>query len=252
MSTALIPIIAHRIGNQDVQSVDGRILHAQLGLSRQYANWMRGWIKRANLLEHRDFEVFNTDVKNPSGGRPTGEYALTLDAAKCIAMMSGGEKGDTVREYFLDCERQAQAVTLPVMHDPALQAIMHLVTDLDATKHQLALVGSHVVRAEVKADMALDEARCMTLEEFVVKNGLLRQFPESQWPAMAKWLGHFCQQYGLATPKVSVPGKSWDEEKAYPLQALAALQRHELKKPRQVALVMGPNGITECAHGHEH
>ena len=66
----LIPIIVFRIGATDAESVDARILHANLGVNRQYADWIRTWVKKAHLVEHRDFEVFHTDVKNPIGGVP--------------------------------------------------------------------------------------------------------------------------------------------------------------------------------------
>ena len=93
------------------------------------------------------------------------------------------------------------------------------------------------IRAEGKADMALDEAHRMTLEEFILKNGLVRQFPQNAWRAIAGWLGTFCEQYNLSAPKVSVVAKPWGEEKSYPLQTLSAWLRHEQTKPRQVVLV---------------
>ena len=96
------------------------------------------------------------------------------------------------------------------------------------------------LRAETKADMALDEAHRMTIEEFIVKNGLLRQFPATEWSRMAIWLGQFCQQWGLSMVPVPVMGKPWPTEKAYPWQALAALQRHECQRARQIALVPTP------------
>ncbi|NJK86503.1 MAG: hypothetical protein HC906_11570 [Bacteroidales bacterium] len=65
-------------------------------------------IERCKLNENEDYIVFNENVKNPSGGRPTKEYALTLDSAKHIAMISGTEKGHEVRDYFIQFEKKAK------------------------------------------------------------------------------------------------------------------------------------------------
>jgi hypothetical protein len=92
-------------------------------------------------------------------------------------------------------------------------------------------------RAEGKADMALAEAHTMTLEDFVVKNALLRQFPRNQWPRCATWLIDFCDAWGLSVVKTPVIAKPWAEENAYPLRALSALLRAETVKPRQLAIV---------------
>ena len=243
-TTALIPLMVFRIGTQDCQSVDGRLLHGQLGLARHYADWMKAWIKRANLQDHKDYEVFHADVKNPTGGRPSAEYALTLDAAKCIAMMAGGEKGDKVREYFLACERQAFALPDPVERYPELRAIRELLIATAEARDEAALARqeaqaaeARAIRAEGKADIALADAHHMTISDFILANGLHRQFPESQYARLAKWLGDFCTQWALPTYSDPVVAKPWPNEKSYPLQAFAALLRHEQTKGTQIHLV---------------
>jgi anti-repressor protein len=39
-------------------------------------------------------------MKNPSGGRPLTEYALSIDAAKELSMVEGNEKGKQARSFF--------------------------------------------------------------------------------------------------------------------------------------------------------
>ena len=85
--------------------------------------------------------------------------------------------------------------------------------------------------------MALAEIRTMTLEEFVLSNGLLHQLPRPQWSNYARWLTDFCQAYVLTIRKEPVPGRPWEYENVYPITALGALLRHEQTRPRQVALV---------------
>ena len=67
-------------------------------------------------------------------------------------------------------------------------------------------------RAEGKADLALADARTMTLEEFVLSNGLLRQMPEAQWPSYTRWLKEVCLALGHDVDKGKVLGKRWQME----------------------------------------
>ena len=147
---------------------------------------------------------------------------------------------------------------LPKLHDPTAQALMQLLIDHDATKYRLACLEAaqleqkdgliaqqaqtiealmQATRAETKADLALEDAHYMTLEDCIVKNGLLRQFPVSQWSSYTAWLKQYCLQYVLEIRKNPVVGKLWTDENAYPIPALAALIRYEQRKPRQLAMV---------------
>ncbi len=166
-----------------------------------------------------------------------------------------------VDDYF--AMKQAQAPTLPQLHDPTAQALMQLLIDHDATKYRLACLEAaqleqkdgliaqqaqtiealmQATRAETKADLALEDAHYMTLEDCIVKNGLLRQFPVSQWSSYTTWLKQYCLQYVLEIRKNPVVGKLWPDENAYPIPALAALIRYEQRKPRQLAMVSRATG----------
>jgi len=99
-------VVEGRIGDDLVQTANARDLHRFLNLTRDFNQWMREQIERARLIEGRDFQSYE-DVG--LGPRPRKEYALTIDAAKHIAMMSGSDRGFEVREYFLACERKVRA-----------------------------------------------------------------------------------------------------------------------------------------------
>lgn len=148
---APLALIARQIGDRTVQTVNGRELHAFLGLARDFNQWMREQIDRARLLAGRDYVSYE-DVGNPVGGRPRRECALTLDAAKHVAMMSGSDRGFEVRDYFIECERRAQALalSLPDFSNPAAAARAwaeqfeqreRLALENQAQAEQLAIVG---------------------------------------------------------------------------------------------------------------
>lgn len=99
-----------KIGDEDVNAVNARNLHSSLGSRDGFAHWIQDQIGRARLVEHRDYEVLGNLPQNPQGGRPSKEYALSLDAAKHVAMMAGTDKGFEVRDYFIKCEKKLSHV----------------------------------------------------------------------------------------------------------------------------------------------
>lgn len=225
MASELIPIIPWRIGAQDVESVDARVLHATLGKERQYADWIRTWIRKAHLAEHRDYEVFHTDVKNPFGGRPTIEYALSIDAAKCIAMMSGGDEGDKVRAYFLARERQAitlERQTMPQVKNPANQLLIETIVRLDAVEQRALEAEQRALSAEVKSQeatehalRAIEQQQFFTVAEYVCFEQLQPKMPESAYRALSDHLRLYCLDRRIPFRRVPVGGKQWGEEYAF-------------------------------------
>lgn len=87
-----------------VQTVNARDLHEALGIKRQFANWIKDALQ--DFQENQDFIIFNANVNKSVRGRPTQDYALTLDTAKHICMMSRCEKGKQLRQYFIEAEKQ--------------------------------------------------------------------------------------------------------------------------------------------------
>lgn len=110
----IIKIESRQIAEQSVQTVNARELHRFLGVGKDFSNWIKAQIKRADLVEGVDFMVLAQKGENPQGGRPLEEYHLTIDAGKNIAMLSGTAKGKEVRRYFIDCEARAKAAVATV------------------------------------------------------------------------------------------------------------------------------------------
>ena len=92
-----------------IPAINARDLHAFLGVKRDFNAWMQTQIKRARLVDGRDYLSYLQVGNLPEGGRPKTEYTITVDAAKHIGMMSGTDKGFEVRDYFIACERAALA-----------------------------------------------------------------------------------------------------------------------------------------------
>jgi phage anti-repressor protein len=118
MSTQLIPVVASVIGNQTVQTVDGRALHTFLEVPTEFSKWIDRRIEEYEFEEDKDFSSF---LAKSTGGRPTKEYALTLDMGKELAMVERTPKGKQARQYFIECERIALHAQ-PQPADPAALA----------------------------------------------------------------------------------------------------------------------------------
>lgn len=89
------------------RAVSARELHQFLESSQQFGNWIQNRINEYGFIENQDFEVFNKFIKNPTGGRPLKEYAVSLNMAKELAMVEKTSKGKQARQYFIEMERVA-------------------------------------------------------------------------------------------------------------------------------------------------
>lgn len=101
-----------------VQTVDARELHAFLEIGRDFHTWLNGRIEQYGFVEGQDFTPV---LGKSSGGRPTKEYAISIDMAKELSMVERNEKGREARRYFIDCERIAKEALnprLPNFNDP--------------------------------------------------------------------------------------------------------------------------------------
>lgn len=102
-----------KITEQDGRrAVNARELHQKLGNKRKFADWIKQRIEQYGFVENQDFEVFHNFVKNSQGGRPTEEYALSMDMAKELCMVENNEQGRNIRRYFIECERQFKQLAL--------------------------------------------------------------------------------------------------------------------------------------------
>lgn len=119
-NSTLIRIDSTSVGNEVIETVNARDLHAFLEVGKRFTTWLQDRIEQYGFIEGRDFLPIRGET--PNGGRPSKEYHLSLDMAKELSMVERNEKGKQARQYFIECERRAkEAVPDPVqaLNDPA-------------------------------------------------------------------------------------------------------------------------------------
>ena len=124
-----------KISNRDFSgslknTVNARELHAFLDVNSKFADWIKNRITEYNFIENQDFATFS---KNLEKGRPTIEYALSLDMAKELAMLERTAKGRQIRQYFIECEKRLQqgnVMTVPQTLPEALRLAADLADEV--------------------------------------------------------------------------------------------------------------------------
>ncbi|ATP11955.1 hypothetical protein BHOIPH791_13410 [Bartonella henselae] len=93
----LIKISEQAIGQEIVQTVNARELHAFLEIKARFNDWIKNRIKECKFLENINFITLSKNLEN--GGK-VKEYHITLDMAKHLSMIERNDKGHEARQYF--------------------------------------------------------------------------------------------------------------------------------------------------------
>ncbi len=125
------------------QLVDARELHIALNNKRQFTDWIKQRIEQYGFIENVDFTTFSQNCEKPQGGRPTIEYALTIDTAKEIAMVENNEQGRKIRRYFIEVEKKARNMfEIPKTLPEALRKAAELAEQLEQQKPKVLFAES--------------------------------------------------------------------------------------------------------------
>lgn len=91
----------------DQQLVSARELHKGLKLKKHFGDWVKQNFK--DFYENEDYTCAPRSAYVQIGNgatRKVDDYALTLDMAKQLCMMSHTELGRKYRKYFIELERK--------------------------------------------------------------------------------------------------------------------------------------------------
>ncbi|WP_293914663.1 MULTISPECIES: antA/AntB antirepressor family protein [unclassified Sphingobacterium] len=129
--------------NNGQSVVSARDLHAFLGSKQDFSTWIKNRIKKYGFIENEDYSTLHNFVERGDSNLKSKsiEYALTLNAAKELAMVEANDKGRQARKYFIECERMAkQAAALPMLLQHMEQERLQLTAQRDEINAKLAKI----------------------------------------------------------------------------------------------------------------
>lgn len=273
MLSQLLPLQSTALNEEALPTVNARDLHAFLGVGKVFAAWIQERISYCNFTEKQDFMVFSESGKNPSGGRPSKEYYLTLDTAKHLAMMERNQKGHEARRYFIACEKEYRRLREPVRqptlserylnglpHETVLAEFKLLIElnqfspGMDANQAFLGAVGQMEMMGVQLRPLLAPQAlalesphRCAELRptDIARRFGILRRDGKEDPAAVNRLLA--AQGYQLHTPKETL---SWTPtEKGWPFAVVKDVPRATVQGGRPVRQLFWKDGLLECIDG---
>lgn len=88
--------------------VSARDLYKGLEINSNFTTWFKRMCEYG-FEEEKDFIPF---LEESTGGRPQQDFIITIDMAKHISMLQRNDKGMQFRNYFIQCEKQLQEISV--------------------------------------------------------------------------------------------------------------------------------------------
>ena len=142
------------------QVVDARELHKFLGSKQEFAHWIKAKVvNNPFFTEGEDYVLLDNSNKQTEGrgGSNRIDYALTLDTAKKVSMAEQTDKGNEVRDYFIECEKIAKQPKVLDFNDPdvVLQLAQNWKDEKIAKEQALKLVEQKEKQLETQKPLVL-------------------------------------------------------------------------------------------------
>lgn len=191
------------------QAVSARELHKFLEVQKPITQWFEYQIERAMLKENEDFI---TIMLESTGGRPSKDYAISLNAAKELAMLNGGEKGKQARQYFIECEKKLKTNAIAFNTPEMLLAAVQML--VDNTKKQKEL------EARIEVIESKPEING-TIQHFSILGycrNINKQISLNEAKIYGQKCSRLCSEMGFQTGKI--PDPRFGSVKTYPLSVL--------------------------------
>ena len=183
--TELFVLVNRPVAGQAQQTVNARELHAFLENRDMFANWIKDRIEQYGFVENQDFVRYLENSKKPLGGRPSIEYALSLDMAKELSMVERNTKGKQARQYFIDCEKRLSGSLNAIPQ--TLPDALRLAADLaERNQQQAAQIAELAPKAEALARIEVAQGDLTVTQAAKILNMPPKQLFD--WLAQHGWL----------------------------------------------------------------
>lgn len=135
MNNPIVPLITITEQN-GMTAVSLRDLHAFLEVTEKFTDWARRMFDYG-FSDGADYvEVFPENRNNPTGGRPSRNWAISLDMAKELSMIQRTDKGKQARQYFIEVEKRKSVA--PSGQDLLALAVIEAQRVLETQSQQIA------------------------------------------------------------------------------------------------------------------
>lgn len=188
-----IAISTTPIAGQSVQTANARDIHKELGVKKDFSDWVKVQINRADLVENADYVT--VPLKGVGGKFDSVEYHMTIESGKHIAMMSATAKGKEVRNYFIECEKKATkplTAATPPVRDPRTAALIDALVRQDALEQEQARQATEMAR--ISETVAVIEARTQPENKHFTVMGYSNLIGKKIDLATASRLGRKCAE----------------------------------------------------------
>lgn len=107
---------------ENKQTVNARELHSFLESKQEFSNWFKKKVFESPYFT-RNIDYFLLDKvveQTGRGGHNRIDYTLTVETGKKVAMAEQTERGNKVRDYFIECEKRLSTFAIPQTFSQAL------------------------------------------------------------------------------------------------------------------------------------